>query len=303
MKKITFEQIKQETQNFTKLTTIGPVEITPELATTLLLVLNQRNYREIKDAKVKEYVDLMNNGLWRYSGQNTIDIGKEGILYNAQHRLTAISKSKKSQIFNIVTGVEKDAIDTYDCGYARTISQMLSHKGYKNTPILSTVLRQLLSHFSGKLSSYIGTSGEKYSPVEIAKFVEKLGDEEMNKICSAITESSTFSKKNRWANKTHIAFFKYLYSKYENEDKVNDFFERLATGANLDVNSPILICKNTLINISASQVGSGNVGQKQKAIVLATCLNAHLQGKKMKTVKYRNLVFPFVPGELGNYNN
>ena len=102
------------------------VDITPEYAKELLN-LNTDN-RTLRDKRVKMYADDMINGDWKLNGESIV-IGNDGVVKNAQHRLEAIVKSGVTLEHQIVVRVPKEEANCYDTGLQRTTKDIVHYTG------------------------------------------------------------------------------------------------------------------------------------------------------------------------------
>lgn len=64
------------------------VNVNPEQAK--LWLSNNPNNRPINTLKVNKYAKMMKNGLWNFKESTPIQINKNEVLINGQHRLSAI---------------------------------------------------------------------------------------------------------------------------------------------------------------------------------------------------------------------
>jgi hypothetical protein len=115
------------------------MEVWPEIAEQWLRECNTNN-RPQSSRAVDLMVQDMERGEWLDSGQ-TITFSKDGTLINGQHRLAAIVRSKKSQPFDVIFGLDAAAFRGTDIGRTRTASDMAMMMGFKDYNVTAGVAR------------------------------------------------------------------------------------------------------------------------------------------------------------------
>ena len=87
--------------------------------------------RQVRPSRVKEYTKAMTDGRWHYTA-DPIRFDEDGRLIDGQHRLLAIVKSGTEQEMHVVRGLAREAQDAVDVGAARTASDALKVRGFRN---------------------------------------------------------------------------------------------------------------------------------------------------------------------------
>lgn len=98
------------------------VDVTPAMAEKWLEA--NPNNRSIDDRKVEQYARDMVAGKWRLTNQG-IGFGRDGNLYDGQHRLWAVYKAGVAVRMLVVTGLEPDARPAIDVGKPRRVHDQL----------------------------------------------------------------------------------------------------------------------------------------------------------------------------------
>ena len=83
--------------------------ITPANAEAYLK--NNAKHRKIKQKKVNEYIQEMQDGKWRLNGK-VIIFDSNGRLLNGQHRLSAVAQSGVPLTILVVRGVDPSVLET-----------------------------------------------------------------------------------------------------------------------------------------------------------------------------------------------
>lgn len=104
--------------------------VTAELATQYLL-RNNKN-RRLMGTLAERYGQEMAAGNWAVTHQG-IAFGADGVLYDGQHRLTAIATSGVGQWLLVTEGLDAGAIEALDRGRVRSLSHTLTIMGHKHS--------------------------------------------------------------------------------------------------------------------------------------------------------------------------
>lgn len=122
-------------------------QITPQLAEAFLQT--SRGNRNFKDAKVRSYARDMAAGRWKVNGE-TIIFDKSGALIDGHHRLKACVASSANFSTCIVRGADQDAQQTIDMGASRTVGDVLSFRGERNSNHLNAVILATVAIANGR---------------------------------------------------------------------------------------------------------------------------------------------------------
>lgn len=248
------------------------LSVGPELA-SYLLKNNHRKNRKLKDKVVAKYARDMKAGRWVFTGES-LGIDDEGYLCNGQHRLKAIMQAGIIIKIPFVFGLHKDAMKAMDTGSSRSYSDVLAinHRKHKSSD-LATAIRSLAVWEMGpqNFGKNIHAS-PAFSSSELDQVLMSHPDLE-----KYVTDP-IFANTSVGRNRGIYGFLYYLLSKkYPSESK--EFFEGLSTGANLDINSPILVLRNRL---DRKQIDSLEVLRTvTKFILISKAWNAFIEGKSI----------------------
>ena len=112
--------------------------ITPEIAKTMLG--ENVNNRRISRDNVNLFAREIRNGEWRFNGE-AIKFGKDGRLLDGQHRLLAVIAADKPLTTLVIRGLEDETQQTMDSGKTRTLGDVLTLRGEKNSTQLASLAR------------------------------------------------------------------------------------------------------------------------------------------------------------------
>ena len=210
----------------------------------LMLGRNTDN-RRLRRGLVSKYASLMQQGHWVFTGEPII-IDSEGVVANGQHRLHAIIAAEVPQNILVVRGVEPKARDAIDTGTPRTPADILTLRGEKHAEVLASMTRYAIAY--QRNPNGLWRSGRKGIPVqdiineilahpEYREYAQRASHLRRSKILTAAT----------WAMSMKIL------AAVDPDDEYT-FAEKLATGAMLEKNDPILTLRKRLTDMRMSPV-------------------------------------------------
>lgn len=220
--------------------------ITPDIAKTMLG--ENVNNRRISHDNVNMFAREMRNGEWRFNGE-AIKSSKDGRLLDGQHRLLAVIAADKPLTTLVIRGLEDETQQTMDSGKTRTLGDVLTLRGEKNSTQLASLARAVY------LADVLAAS---------RAFRSQSGD---------MLTSSMFA--SLWWTFAHI-----------DTDAANRFFMSLASGANLQADDPILILCNTLMSQPHKAGRSARDNRVRIAALTIKAWNKWRKGKPLRQLKF-----------------
>lgn len=223
--------------------------ITPEIAKTMLG--ENVNNRRISRDNVNLFAREIRNGEWRFNGE-AIKFGKDGRLLDGQHRLLAVIAADKPLTTLVIRGLEDETQQTMDSGKTRTLGDVLTLRGEKNST-------------RGEIISFIDQTPQLADVLAASRaFRSQSGD---------MLTSSMFA--SLWWTFAHI-----------DTDAANRFFMSLASGANLQADDPILILRNTLMAQPHKAGRSARDNRVRIAALTIKAWNKWRKGKPLRQLKF-----------------
>lgn len=119
------EDLRKKAQDKGRIISVE-ARVGPDLSAFMLENMNGHNFRNIYPGTVRRYADLMDKGLWM-DAASTIMINKHGDTNDGQHRLAAVARSGKGQVFTFSFGHESSVKYVVDIGLPRNTAQTLAH--------------------------------------------------------------------------------------------------------------------------------------------------------------------------------
>lgn len=251
----------------------GIEHVTPAIA-RVMLEHNESN-RSMRRQVVAKYARDMTAGRWHYTG-DPIRFAEDGTLLDGQHRLSAIVQSGKSQPLLVVRGLLREMQSVIDTGARRTAADAVRFQGDRNAPVLAAVARMILTH-GDELTMQL-------SNAEITEVVET--DANLRWVVSNGVASLTVLRKRMTP-----AVLGYAYWRCHQIDAfaAAEFFDRLASLADLPSGSPILALNSRLAVINSAK---GGRAREYRLEVLASTFiawNAWRKGDDKLNVSARRL--------------
>lgn len=279
-----FDEIKSD---FKARKVYQEVTITPHIAKEMLQY-NTKN-RAIKRANLQNLVEQMKRGEFKYSG-DSIRFSRTGELLDGQHRLEAIIESDTRQKMMVVTGLDPEVFTVIDTGSNRRATDIMSIKGHKNAGVIAGAMRLVLLYERKALGSSHGNYS-KNKMVTNTDIAEWENTHSMPLMEECVDLGSRCYLKARFFSPSTYAGLAYLFAR-KNRQMAFDFMEKLSGGEGIshDVDSPIYVLRQRLINMKEKKVGSA-----EKYALVLKAWNYYREGAKVKRLLWGDQeVFPKV---------
>lgn len=227
----------------------GTVEtITPETAKRML-GLNTNN-RNISRKQVELFARTMSQNAWRINGE-AVKFSDGGRLLDGQHRLLACIESGVPFRTLVIRGLPEETQQTMDSGKTRTMANVLELQGRANTTHLAALARTI---YVGEQLGVDAACTNSVTPTrnELLEFIDSTPELERT-----LRKAEQFYTKSN-----HLLSISMAGLLYWTFDRIDDaasmtFFDRLATGANLNEGDPILVLRNSLFDINRGHHSDG----------------------------------------------
>lgn len=270
------------------------VLVTPELAAFIYDNLGDFN-RKIspKDAKVREYALAMRAGKWSLS--NLVEFDTKGRLVNGYHRMLAVILSGVSVKMFFRYGADPAAITDYDNGKNRDAQDTIEVTAHnlgeditaQDAKLLGSAIPWIILYEAGKASLPFRITPSIQRDFYLKRFSEKKGEDfsvrEWLPICRKVAKKLTVSEA--------IIFSKMVLGSRIPGKKgaTKEFWQGVATGANLPVGDPRLMFIERIINLKAELKGKGKLSRDTVYLLGLKCMRVYLDDPKNKI---GNLVMP-----------
>ena len=243
------------------------VTLTPEMAADLL----SRNTfnRPLSEFTLSRYVAAIKRGEWELNGESII-VFNDGTLGDGQHRCHAVIKAKMPIKTVLVTGVDPLTFKTIDAGKVRNAADAIAINGEVNAKTLASATRAYLQEYM---------TAREFREISTPQIVACLDSHpHLHHWTRRYIGSRTF--KSVMPNMT-VGILA-LASERHGIEKVDPFFEALATGVNLTQRSPAYLLRERFL----AQKGSKRLSATMQRAFIVKALNAHLQGKELAFLRF-----------------
>ena len=254
--------------------------ITPERAKDMLT--RNTNNRALQKGTVTSYARQMKNGVWLLNG-DAIRFSDEGVLLDGQHRLAAVVMSGASIQAWVGRGFPAEAQMTMDGQRKRTAGDVLNLRGFSNGNKVAACVRMVYRWDQGERSMLsFGGNAAHLSSLEVAKIVES--DESFSHAVAQTHPAHSL------APVRVIATLHVLTSRLD-VNKTQQFFEQLASGANLAEGNPILTLRRYWARLQNS---TGSIPPGQYLMAGVRAWNAWAEGRTLTQIAYKTFIIPEV---------
>jgi hypothetical protein len=264
--------------------TVGFETITPELAAEYL---SHNNTEEAPNRRkstpgMLSFQYIIENGLWGPYGWDAIAFDCNGNLVNGQHRMEGIARSGIAVNALVLRGIDaRDVLDIGDTGMKRRAGQILQMHGQKNGTSLAATCVLVAAYKEGNVYASSWTKGRKVEPREAILLLEEFPDIE-----DAVSYVRGHTELKKLGQGTLLTFLRWITFRLHPQES-DLFFSGLATGANLEQTSPVLLLRNRLLTDKENRRYGGSGGD-HRVLALALIIkawNCFIDGRLMGVLR------------------
>lgn len=260
----------------------GTVEIiTPGTAKEMLGA--NTNNRNVSRKQVELFARTMSQQAWQLNGE-AIKFSTSGRLLDGQHRLLACVESGVPFRTLVIRGLPDETQETMDAGKTRTMSNVLELQGKSSTGQLATIGRIIY------ISDQLGVEAacvNNMTPTrnELLDFINSTPQLE-----TVVRQAGLFySRSGHLLPASMYALLWWTFNEIDG-DACEEFFDMLATGANLSEGSPILVLRNSLFEIGKRGAHSDRASRRR---IVGMTIKAWSKWRAGQTVR----ILKFSPSE------
>lgn len=251
------------------------VTLTPILA-GLLLERNKEN-RPVSQTNLDRLKSDLKGGRYVFNGEAII-ISASGDLNDGQHRCMAVRETGKSLRTVMVFGPARETRMTLDQGVLRSAGHYLSMAGFTDTNYLAGVAKLVWQFRTfNKVSNSIRDYPTKTQLTDVVMHYRDIVDS----LAFVSRKGATVL-----GSRSFLGFCHWAMCHANSREMADEFFEKLFTGAGLNIGSPILYCRNRLIELK------GNPKLHDKAELVFRSWNSWRKGEPVKFVRITGTHFP-----------
>jgi hypothetical protein len=247
-----------------------PANLSVNSIITMMHRANEIRNRHVTIDTVLKYARDMSEGNWLWTGE-AVQLDHDGFVRNGQHRLLAVVHSGTTQDFLVVRDLEPSAQLVIDVGRSRTTGNQLHLTGISSAHHVTAIANVLLRWRAGRMLNTYQTS-----VMEVSQLVQAEPT-----IPDALSMTHRVRRNVPKAPQSALGAT-YVEAGHVDVDARDLFFELLATGADLEVNDPILTLRNKMQNQVAAQVRFRRAGQLWQIV---HTWNQWREGKKIQLLR------------------
>ncbi|WP_234440540.1 hypothetical protein [Streptomyces rimosus] len=250
--------------------------VTPERAQKWLSE-NNRGNRQLSTGHVASLARALERNEWRVHHQG-IAFTTEGRLLDGQHRLAAIVQARKSAEIMVARGVDPATFSVMDTGKRRTARDLLHLEGEKRAQQLAAALRGLFLYRRAPKAGWLGPSAS-LSHDQLRNLLN-----ENPGIRSALEKGFSLNREVRLSI-TAAAVGWHVTSTDRPDINQDDWYEGLATGANLKRNDPRLVLRNTMFALRQGRSSRKRDDSREHLAYYLKAWNAWAEGRSIKLLR------------------
>lgn len=248
--------------------------ITPEIAGDWL-AKNTHN-RKMSERAAKDLAKIITEGQWVLNGESII-IGEDGVLVDGQHRLAAIIMANKAVESVVVFEAEEPAYETVDTGKRRNLADALYVRDEANPQLLANVAGWQW-RFDNNYMHTVVPSFYRPTHHQLIQLIDSRPE-----LRSAAAASSEIRGVFDLMPKALAVFLRLKFSEHD-ADRCEEFFEKLATGARLDVGNPVLQLRERL---AQNRAAKAKLKVETVAALTIKAYNAFCSGVPLQLLTWR----------------
>lgn len=249
--------------------------VTPAIAAEWL-TKNVHN-RPVKPTALQRLVDDANEGKFRFTG-DPIQFSDDDVLLNGQHRLHMVVMTGMTFDFVVVRGLPAETQEDIDRVVPRSLADILALRGEVNSGDLAAALVRLTQYELNPTDSRLNLSPRIHQSLESLERHPGIRDSLM---------PAQRAQRNTGLRRSQGIALHYVLASIDPED-ANDFFDKLCTGADLAVDSPIRALRQWLIDQRQLTVGRrARASRIYEWVVCIKAWNAYREGRPLSRLGWR----------------
>lgn len=251
------------------------VKITPALAARIL-ELNRHN-RQLRRADVEDFKRKIEAGEFRTTHQG-IAIDSKMTLQDGQHRLTAIAEGTKAVMMWVAVGQDPANFDVIDVGRNRSYADVLFLAGESDPADLGAAVRLVQLYRNTDYGSWTKNKISNHLVMETFNS-DKDGFRDAKQMGKWINKNIPITKTAGAA-----AFYIIMKANPRHEATVEDFFEGLATGADVPGGDP----RHVLIrNVQRAARNRERAFAAEHLALIIKCWNAFVERRSVNVLSWK----------------
>ena len=248
--------------------------VTPAMAKTWLETTNVNNRPLSEMHWLKIWLDIAERR-WKYNGE-PISFGTNAALLNGQHRLQACAAGDTPIDTDVIFGLDPEAMSTIDIGKVRTAANIAHLEGIQNAHVACAAAHLILLHEKGGIQQ-LGNKQVEPSKTKVNERVRT--DRRISDIAGRAAGLG------RSLAPPRVMACCYYFFSAQNAELAEQFFDRLASGADLTKHDPVYLLRERLRTNSA---GKAKLPMLEIVALFFKAWIAYRNGKQVKCLRWNN---------------
>jgi len=260
---------------------VETIQLTPEMAQGLLDLSkeNQFKNRNTHSTRIELLANEIRNGNWMDSN-DAICIDEEGVLINGYHRCKAVVMADIPIWVTIKRGMLRDTFHSMDTGKKRSVSDVLQTRYVKHATTVARACRIIFIYEKVGIQCFATTADPLVSNNDVLRKFEE--NPLIVNSCEYVYKKSRLV---RLMPPGFLAFTHYTLSKKHLQPTVENFFEGVNSGDNLENNNPIKLLRIKLLD-DIIGIGGRQLTTPAKIGLFTKAWNYSLESKTLQVLRF-----------------
>jgi len=255
--------------------------LTPEMAQGLLDFSKENEFknRNTHNARIELLANEIKNGNWRDSN-DAICVDESGVLINGYHRCKAVVMADMPIWITMKRGMSRETFHSMDTGKKRSVSDVLQTRYVKHSTTVARACRIIYLYEKVGIQCFATTADPLVSNNDVLRKYDE--NPLIVNSCDYIYKKSRLV---RLMPPGFLAFTHYILTAKHPQETVENFFEGVNSGDNLENNNPIKLLRIKLLD-DVIGIGGRQLNTPSKIGLFTKAWNYSLEGKTLRVLRF-----------------
>lgn len=255
--------------------------LTPEMAQGLLDFSKENEFknRNTHNARIELLANEIKNGNWRDSN-DAICVDDSGVLINGYHRCKAVVMADMPIWVTMKRGMSRETFHSMDTGKKRSVSDVLQTRYVKHSTTVARACRIIYLYEKVGIQCFATTADPLVSNNDVLRKYDE--NPLIVNSCDYVYKKSRLV---RLMPPGFLAFTHYILTAKHPQETVENFFEGVNSGDNLENNNPIKLLRIKLLD-DVIGIGGRQLNTPSKIGLFTKAWNYSLEGKTLRVLRF-----------------
>lgn len=255
--------------------------LTPEMAQGLLDFSKENEFknRNTHNARIELLANEIKNGNWRDSN-DAICVDDSGVLINGYHRCKAVVMAEMPIWVTIKRGMSRETFHSMDTGKKRSVSDVLQTRYVKHSTTVARACRIIYLYEKVGIQCFATTADPLVSNNDVLRKYDE--NPLIVNSCDYVYKKSRLV---RLMPPGFLAFTHYILTAKHPQETVENFFEGVNSGDNLENDNPIKLLRIKLLD-DVIGIGGRQLNTPSKIGLFTKAWNYSLEGKTLRVLRF-----------------